>query len=259
MLIDSHCHLDRLKLDQCGGTLDAALSSAREAGISRMLCVCISAENRQAVLDIAKAYDFVYASAGVHPSDVSNEVVEVAELLSWCEHSKVVALGETGLDYYYTKESADLQRQSFANHLQAGKQTGLPVIVHTRDAREDTLSLIKEFGCTDASGVLHCFTESWEMASKALDYNYYISLSGIVTFKNAEELREVAKKIPAERLLVETDSPYLAPVPFRGKTNQPKYVKQVAEFVAELRGVSFESLAEQTSENFFRLFNRASK
>lgn len=259
MLVDSHCHLDRLKLEQCGGSLDAAIAGAHDDGISHMLCVCISAENRQAVLDIAVANSNIYASAGLHPSDVKDELVDVATLQEWCDHPKVVALGESGLDYYYTKESAAIQQASFINHLKAGKNLSLPVIVHTRDAREDTITIIKEHGCTESSGVLHCFTESWDMAKSALDMNYYISISGIVTFKTADALRDVAKKVPLDRLLVETDSPYLAPIPYRGKSNQPKYVKAVAEFVAELRGISYEELARQTTDNFFRLFNKAGR
>lgn len=257
MFVDSHCHLDRLKLDQCGGSLESALASARADGVEHMLCVCISPENRQAVLDIACSDSHIYASAGVHPSDVQSEVVSVSALQQWCDHPKVVALGETGLDYHYASETREQQRQSFANHLTAGKNLGLPVIVHSRDAREETLELIRDYGCREAAGVLHCFTESWEMARAALDMNYYVSISGIVTFRNADELREVAKKIPIERLLIETDSPYLAPIPYRGKCNQPRYVRAVGEFLAQLRGISVDELAEHTTANFFRLFKRA--
>jgi TatD DNase family protein len=257
MFVDSHCHLDRLKLDQCGGSLEAALASARADGVKHMLCVCISPENRQVVLDIACGDRQIYASAGVHPSDVQPEVISVETLQQWCDHPKVVALGETGLDYHYAADRKEQQRQSFINHLVAGKNLGLPVIVHSREARDDTLELIRDHGCRTAAGVLHCFTESWEMARAALDMNYYISISGIVTFRNADELRDVAKKIPADRLLIETDSPYLAPIPYRGKPNQPRYVRAVAEFLAELRGVAVEELAEYTTANFFRLFPRA--
>lgn len=257
MLVDSHCHLDRLKLEQCGGSVSAAINAAKADGVQHLLCVCISEENRQQVLDIAVRHEGVFASAGVHPCDLEQQVVSQSDLLSWCDHPKVVALGETGLDYHYSSEFAEQQKQSFIHHLQAGKETGLPVIVHTREARKDTIDLISEYGCRNAAGVLHCFTESWEMAQQALELNYYISISGIVTFKNATELREVAKNIPIDRLLVETDSPYLAPVPYRGKSNQPRYVRAVAEFVAQLRGVSLEQLAQQTTDNFFRLFNRA--
>jgi TatD DNase family protein len=257
MIVDSHCHLDRLNLEQCGGSLAAALEGARADGVSHMLCVCISDENRRAVLDIASSDSGIFASAGMHPSDVTDGIVSIETLKSWCGHPKVVALGETGLDYYYGREYIAQQQESFANHLHAAADLGLPVIVHTRDAREDTIDLIRANGSTSSAGVMHCFTESWEMACQALDLGYYISISGIVTFRNADSLRDVAKKVPMDRLLVETDSPYLAPVPYRGKSNQPRYVRAVAEYVADLRGMSLESLAEQTSANFFRLFNRA--
>ncbi len=257
MLVDSHCHLDRINLDKYDNGLDGAVDAAKARGISHMLCVCISEENKAAVLDIAARFEEISASVGVHPSDVKDDVMSEETLLQWADAPKVVAIGETGLDYYYTGEFAQAQQESFINHLRVAKVRSLPVIVHTREAREDTIALIKTHGCRESAGVLHCFTESWEMAEKALDLNYYISISGIVTFKNATELKEVAKKIPADRLLVETDSPYLAPVPFRGKPNEPKYVREVAEYVAELRGESLESLAEQTSDNYFRLFSKA--
>ncbi|SMF30712.1 TatD DNase family protein [Alteromonadaceae bacterium Bs31] len=254
MLVDSHCHLDRLKLGDSPDGLKTAINAAKERGVSEMLCVCISEENKQAVLDIAQSYDGIYASVGVHPSDVGETVVSVSGLHNWAAADKVVALGETGLDYYYSAENAANQKDSFRNHLIAGAELGLPVIIHTRDAREDTLALMREHGSLDSAGVMHCFTESWEMASAALDLNFYISLSGIVTFKNASELRDVARKVPLDKLLVETDSPYLAPVPHRGKANEPKYVREVAEFIAELRGIPFEQLAEITSNNFAKLF-----
>ncbi len=257
MLVDSHCHLDRLKLEAYNGSLNAAIEAAKAAGVGRMLCVCISEANRQAVLDIAASDPSIYASAGVHPSDAMEAVVSEEALVHWCDHPKVVALGETGLDYYYTRDSRDWQLQSFINHLTAGKRLGLPVIVHTRDAGSDTISCIRDHACPQHAGVLHCFTETWEVARAALDLNYYISISGIVTFRNADALRDVVRKVPLERLLVETDSPYLAPVPFRGKPNEPKYVRQVAEYVADLKGLSYEALVERTGENFFRLFPKA--
>jgi len=221
------------------------------------VCVGISLSNREAVVNIAEQFDCVVASVGVHPCDVKEGLATQDDLVNWAQHSKVVALGESGLDYYYTEDDKALQQESFIVHLQAAKQAKLPVIVHTRDAREDTIELIKNYGCREHAGVLHCFTESWDMAKQALDLNYMVSMSGIVTFKNAAELREVAKKIPLDRLLVETDSPYLAPVPHRGKSNEPQYVRDVAEFVAELRGLSYEALAEVTTDNFYRLFPKA--
>ncbi len=256
MLVDSHCHLDRLKYKE-GENLETAVQFARDRGVEKMLCVGISVENRQAVTDIAEQFDGVYASVGVHPLDVETGLASVDDLITWSKHDKVVALGETGLDYYYSAEQKTLQQESFVLHLEAAAQTKLPLIVHTRDARQDTLDLIREHGNMESAGVLHCFTENWDMASKALDMNYYISISGIVTFRNADELRDVCKQIPLDRLLIETDSPYLAPVPFRGKPNQPAYVREVGEFIAELKGVSYEELIQVTGDNFHRLFYKA--
>jgi TatD DNase family protein len=199
----------------------------------------------------------VVASVGVHPCDVKAGMADAGQLLEWARQPKVVALGETGLDYHYETESKPLQQESFALHLETGKEVGLPMVVHTREAREDTLALIKAHGSLEHSGVLHCFTEDWDMARRALDLNYYVSISGIVTFKNAEQIRDVVRKMPIDRLLVETDSPYLAPVPYRGKPNEPAFVREVAEFVAEVRGMAFEDLARHTTENFYRLFTRA--
>ncbi|WP_226646577.1 TatD family hydrolase [Microbulbifer variabilis] len=257
MLVDSHCHLDRLKLDKFDGDLDAVLEFARSRGVGKFLCVGISLDNADAVVEIAAKYQDVVCSVGIHPLDVESGLAGVDQLIEMAGRPKVVALGETGLDYYYSTETKETQQQSFIAHLQAAGQVGLPVIVHTRDAREDTIQLIREHGNLQTAGVLHCFTESWEMAKAALDLNYYVSLSGIVTFKNAEDLRDVARKLPLDRLLVETDSPYLAPIPYRGKPNIPAYVREVAEFIAELRGISYGQLAEITTENFLRLFPRA--
>lgn len=257
MLIDSHCHLDRLKLDKYQGDLSAALQAARDAGVGKMLCVGISTENRSEVVALADAYDDVVASVGVHPLDVEKGLATQEQLQAWASHPKVVAIGETGLDYHYSSETKQVQQDSFAVHLRAAAAASLPTIVHTRNARQDTLDLIKEHGDEEAAGVLHCFTESWDMARVALDMNYYISLSGIVTFKNAEELREVARLVPMDRLLVETDSPYLAPIPYRGKPNEPAFVREVAQFVADLKGMDYTSFCQQTGANFHRLFSKA--
>lgn len=254
MLIDSHCHLDRLDLAAHGGSLDAALEAARAAGVGHFLCIGVSADNAATVKGLAERYADVDCSVGVHPLDLEPGAEPALDwLLGELAHPKVVAIGETGLDYHYEPESAALQQASFRLHLEAARITGKPVIVHTREARADTLALLCEAALPQA-GVLHCFTEDWEMAKAALDIGFYISLSGIVTFRNAEALRDVARQVPADRLLVETDSPYLAPVPHRGKPNLPQYVRDVAEYLAVLRGVSFETLAEQTSNNFKRLF-----
>jgi len=258
VLIDSHCHLDRLDLAAHGGSLDVALDAARAAGVGHFLCIGVSADNAATVKGLAERYADVDCSVGVHPLDLEPGAEPALDwLLSELAHPKVVAIGETGLDYHYEPESASLQQASFRLHLEAARITGKPVIVHTREARADTLALLREAALPQA-GVLHCFTEDWEMARAALDIGFYISLSGIVTFRNAEALREVARQVPADRLLVETDSPYLAPVPHRGKANLPQYVREVAEYLAVLRGVSYETLAEQTSNNFRRLFPLAS-
>lgn len=254
MLIDSHCHLDRLDLTAHGGSLDAALDAARARGVGHFLCIGVSAENAAAVKGLTERYADVDCSVGVHPLDLQPGAAPVLDwLLAELNHPHVVAIGETGLDYHYEPEAAELQQASFRLHLEAARQTGKPVIVHTREARADTLALLREAALPQA-GVLHCFTEDWEMARAALDLGFYISLSGIVTFRNADALREVARKVPADRLLVETDSPYLAPIPYRGKANLPQYVREVAEFLALVRGERFEDLAAQTSANFKRLF-----
>lgn len=254
MLIDSHCHLDRLDLSAHGGSLDAALAAARGRGVGHFLCIGISADNAAAVKSLSERYADVDCTVGVHPLDLQPGVAPALDwLLAELNHPHVVAIGETGLDYHYEPEAAELQRQAFRLHLQAAQLTGKPVIVHTREARADTLALLREAALPQA-GVLHCFTEDWPMAKAALDLGFYISLSGIVTFRNADALREVARQVPADRLLIETDAPYLAPIPHRGKPNLPEYVRDVAEFLALLRGVDVDTLAEQTTQNFQRLF-----
>ena len=254
MLIDSHCHLDRLDLSAHCGSLDAALAAARGRGVGHFLCIGISADNAAAVKALSERYADVDCTVGVHPLDLQPGVAPALDwLLAELNHPHVVAIGETGLDYHYEPEAAELQRQAFRLHLQAAQLTGKPVIVHTREARADTLALLREAALPQA-GVLHCFTEDWPMAKAALDLGFYISLSGIVTFRNADALREVARQVPADRLLIETDAPYLAPIPHRGKPNLPEYVRDVAEFLALLRGVDVDTLAEQTTQNFKRLF-----
>jgi TatD DNase family protein len=254
MLVDSHCHLDRLDLAEHDGSLDAALAAARGRGVGHFLCIGVSADNAAAVKTLAERYDDVHCSVGIHPLDVSAQQTPALDwLLDELDHPRVVAIGETGLDYHYEPEAGEIQQASFRLHLQAAGVTGKPVIVHTRGARADTLSLLRE-AALPQGGVLHCFTEDWEMAKAALDLGFYISLSGIVTFRNADALRDVARQVPADRLLVETDSPYLAPIPYRGKPNLPQYVREVAEFLAMLRGESYEQLAEMTTANFARLF-----
>jgi TatD DNase family protein len=255
MLVDSHCHLDRIDLTPYDGDLEKAVQAAVDRGIDRMLCIGIDLNNAPTVVAIAEKFANIYASVGIHPLDISDHICSQQALIELADHPKVVAIGETGLDYYYSAERKDDQQRSFVQHLKASASTGKPTIVHTRDAREDTIKLIAEHGSVQVGGVLHCFTESWAMAEAALDMGYYISFSGIITFKNAAELREVVSRVPIERLLVETDSPYLAPVPYRGKKNEPKYVLEVAECVAEIKGLSLQEVARQTTANFERLFS----
>lgn len=254
MLVDSHCHLDRIDLAPYDGDLDAALAAAAERGITRMLCISVDRPSVDVVCDIAQRHDNVYASVGIHPLDIGDSCETVDSLCALAARPGVVAIGETGLDYYYSRDNMAAQQQSFRVHLEAARRCRKPVIVHTREAREDTLALIREAGDPDVGGVLHCFTENWAMAEQALELNYYISFSGIITFKNAAELRDVVARVPLERLLVETDSPYLAPVPFRGKSNEPKYTREVAQCVADIKGLSLEEVAAQTTANFDRLF-----
>lgn len=257
MLVDSHCHLDRLKLGD--RSLPLAIQEAQQRQVSHLLCISISDKNVEDVLAIAQQFDQVYASVGTHPLDIEEGAMSRERLEALITRPKVVAVGETGLDYYYTKDTMQAQKHSFALHLEVAAEAALPVVVHTREAKADTLDLIRRHGSRQSAGVLHCFTEDLAMAAEALDLGYYISLSGIVTFKNAEALRDVAKFVPMDRLLVETDSPYLAPIPYRGKPNEPKYVREVAEYLAELKGLSFDDFANATTDNFFTLFNRATK
>lgn len=259
MLIDSHCHLDRLDLEPFDGKLELALDKARENGVKHMLCVCITIDKFSDVLSIAQENDDISCSVGVHPLYDGVKDTDVDVLIEQSKHSKVVAIGETGLDYFYNKEPENhkLQQQSFRKHIQAANQVGLPLIIHTRDAREDTLKILKEENAQICGGVLHCFTESLEMAEEAMKLGFYVSFSGIVTFRNAEELRETCRKIPLDRLLIETDSPYLAPVPHRGQSNQPAFVKEVGQFVADLHGMTYQELCEITANNYKTLFNRS--
>lgn len=252
MYIDSHCHLDRLDFDKLGTGLDGALAAARARGVGHFLCIGVDLESLPAVLAVAEAHGDVSASVGVHPLHLDALEPEIERLVELAGHPRVVAIGETGLDYHYDQEQPADQQRRFRKHIEAARRCGKPLVVHTRAARADTIGILKEEGA--GAGVLHCFTEDWDMAKAALDLGFYISFSGIVTFANAVELREVARKVPLDRLLVETDSPWLAPVPYRGKTNQPAYVVEVAEAVAALRGLSPEALGEATSANFRRLF-----
>lgn len=256
-LVDSHCHLDRLKLDDHQDSLDSVLNAARDRNIGRFLCVGIDMGNAEKVIELADRYDDVYASVGVHPLSLEHPAPKYDELLALSEHPKVVAIGEMGLDFFYDKEHHEEQKKRFVTQLEVAKACQKPVIIHTRDARKETLDILSDHCDLNVGGILHCFTESLEMAKAAMEMNFYISISGIVTFRNASELRDVVKAVPLERLLVETDAPYLAPVPHRGKPNEPAFVRDVAEFVAELKGVSYETLRDATTRNFNNLMNLA--
>ncbi len=255
--IDSHCHLDKLDLSPYGGDLAALLSAAAERQVTEMLCVSVEMVQFQSMYALIEPYPQVFASVGVHPLSAGERIVSIGELVAQAQKPRIVAIGETGLDYYYQQDTRAAQQESFHNHLRAAAQTALPTIVHTRDAREDTLRIIRESGDPDVGGVLHCFTEDWAMAKAALDLNYMISFSGILTFRNAAELREVARQVPLERILIETDAPYLAPVPYRGKKNEPQYVVEVAQCLADLKGISLEAMGEISCDNFYRLFRGA--
>jgi TatD DNase family protein len=251
MYIDSHCHIDFEDLANQG---DALFDAMREAGVSHALCAAVSVERLPGVLAIAEARPNVFCSVGVHPEHTEGEDPKAERLAELAKHPKVVAIGETGLDYYWHKDQPEWQRERFRQHIRAARSTGKPLIIHTREARADTLRLMQEEGADEVGGVMHCFTEDWEMAQGALALNFYISFSGIVTFKNAAQIKDVAARVPLDRMLIETDSPYLAPVPYRGKLNQPAYVPHVAAEIAKLRGIDVEEVARASSENFFRLF-----
>ena len=254
MLVDSHCHLDGLNYETIHADVADVVTKAKERGVSHLLSVSVTLPRFQTMLELVKDFDNIHVSCGVHPLNLEI-CYDKAELLALASHEKVVAIGETGLDYFYSPDNKQQQMDSFRNHIQVAVALNKPLIVHSRGAVADTIRILQEEGADKVGGVIHCFTESQEMAEAVLTMGFYISISGIVTFKSARDLQDVVKAIPAERLLVETDSPYLAPVPYRGKENQPAYVRVVAEFVAELREVSFAELATTTSENYFRLFN----
>jgi TatD DNase family protein len=254
MLVDSHCHLDFP--DLIANEADV-LASMAENGVTHALCVSVKLETLPAVIGLAERHANLFASVGVHPDNADCEEPDEARLLELADHPKVVAIGETGLDYYWHKDAPEWQRARFRTHIRAARRCAKPLIIHTRSSADDTIRLMQEEGADEPGGVMHCFTETREVAEQALDLGFYISFSGIVSFKNAEALRDVARFVPADRLLVETDSPYLAPMPYRGKTNQPAYVRNVAEAVAAARGETLTAIADITTRNFFRLFKDA--
>ena len=255
MYIDSHCHIN---FPDLAARLPEIFGKMAENQVSHALCVSVDLPDFPQVLALAEQYPHVYASVGVHPDYEDTPEPSVDELVRLADHPRIVAIGETGLDYYRLQGDLEWQRERFRTHIRASHATGKPLIIHTRAASEDTIRILREEGASPqaggAAGVMHCFTESQEVADAAIELGFYISFSGIVTFKSAKDLQQVARTIPLERMLIETDSPYLAPVPFRGKTNEPGYVRHVGEFIADLRGISAAEVARQTSENFFKLF-----
>ena len=258
MLVDSHCHLDYLARD---GDLDAVVGRARAAGVCRMLTICTKVSEFDTILAIARRYDDVWCTVGIHPHEAEAEPAVTAErLVALTQDPRVAGIGETGLDYFYEHSPREEQQASFRAHIAAARASGLPLIVHTRDADEDTAAILEaEYAKGAFTGVIHCFSTGRELAERAVALGFYISLSGILTFKKAEALRETAAALPADRLLVETDAPYLAPVPLRGKPNEPSYVVHTAAALARLRGVGLNEIETSTSDNFFRLFQRVQR
>lgn len=258
-LVDSHCHLDMLAPRKQGGDIESVVRDAAGQGVTHFLCVGVNLHDYSAMRELVEPCAQVSVSVGVHPSATPEAEPAAVELVRLADDSRVVAIGETGLDYHYDRVPRELQQQRLRTHIRAARECGKPLIIHTRAARADTLRILREEGAAEVGGVLHCFTEDWDTASAAMELGFYISFSGIVTFRNADDLRAVARRVPAERLLIETDAPYLAPAPYRGKENTPAYVRYVAEKLAEVRDEPLAAVADTTSGNFFNLFRTAKK
>lgn len=260
MLVDSHCHLDYPDFASEG--VAEIVSRAKSAGVGHFLTICTEITKFPQVLAIAESSPIINCTVGTHPHHAadSGEInVKREEIVAFTKNPKVVGIGETGLDYYYKHSPSEEQQRVFATHIEAAVETDLPLIIHTRDADDDTIRVMREAGQGKARGVMHCFSGGRKLASESMELGFYISFSGIITFKKADELRDVVKHVPIERILVETDSPYLAPMPHRGKRNEPSFVVHTAQMVAELKGITMDAVAAQTTENFFKLFNKAKK
>ncbi|MEZ8103643.1 TatD family hydrolase [Vibrio cortegadensis] len=255
MFVDSHCHLDKLDYTDLHNGIEDVINKAKQAKVELLLSVGVTLDSFPKMLEMIAPYEQVHASCGVHPLDVESDF-SLDKLYEYAKHPKVVAIGETGLDYHYQPETAELQKLRFEQQVELAVEVNKPLIIHTRNAREDTLSILKNGGADKCGGVIHCFTEDLKFAESAMELGFYISISGIVTFRQAKELKEVVAALPLERLLIETDSPYLAPVPHRGKENQPAYVVEVASYIAQLKGASLSSVAEKTTKNYRDLFLR---
>lgn len=253
-IIDSHCHLDSLDYETRHKNIDEVIENAKARGVHHFLSVCTTVGRFEAMKNLTAHRNDVSLSCGVHPLNVEDEPFDYDKLFEFAQDPKVVAIGETGLDYHYTPETKALQQSLFVQQIEIANKLNKPLIIHSRSARQDTMDMLEQNNAEKCGGVLHCFTEDWAMAKRALDIGFYISISGIITFRNAEELRDVVRKVPLDRLLVETDSPYLAPIPYRGKPNQPAYVRETCEYVATLKGVSTEEFARITTENVQNLF-----
>ena len=256
MLVDSHCHLN---FDPLGDDEAGVIQRARDLGVEYMLCVSVNMEDYPEVLDLARRHAFIFASVGVHPNHDEGREPSIEELVEYAQDPNVVAIGETGLDYFRSTGDMTWQQERFARHIHAGIEADRPLIIHTREATVDTMDILEAENASTCGGVMHCFAEDWETAKRALDIGFYISFSGILTFKNAQDMRDVAKKVPLDRVLVETDAPYLAPVPMRGKTNEPGFTSYVADVLAEVKGISKDETARLTTENFFTLFHTAQR
>ena len=254
MFVDSHCHLDRIDLSPYHNDFACFMQEAQQNQIDQMLCISIDLENYPAMSGLVEQYPQVFLSVGVHPNSRDGNEPTVEDLVKLAQDDKVVAIGETGLDYFRSEGDLRWQQNRFIHHIEAAKKLQKPLIIHTREAADDTLKILQEQGAEEVGGVIHCFTENWDFAVKAMALNFYISFSGIVTFNNAKEIQKVAQLVPFDKYLIETDSPYLAPVPFRGKPNYPLYVKHVAAKIADLRSETIEQIAEQSKQNFNRLF-----
>ncbi|MCE0494629.1 TatD family hydrolase [Vibrio salinus] len=253
MFVDSHCHLDKLDYTERHADVADVLKKAQDVNVDHVLSVGVTLDAFPKMIELITPFDAVSASCGVHPLDVESEFA-LDTFKEFCRHPRVVAVGETGLDYHYKPETAELQKLRFRQQVEVATELDKPLIIHTRNARQDTLDILRKGHAEKCGGVIHCFTEDEAFANAAMDLGFYISISGIVTFRQATELKEVVKNLPLERLLIETDSPYLAPVPHRGKENQPAYVVEVASYLAQLKGLSIQQVAEQTSNNFRKLF-----
>ena len=254
MLIDSHCHLDRIDLKPYEDDFSCFMTAAKANQLEHLLCIAIDLESYPAMLDLVLNFPEISLTVGVHPNVKECKDPSIDELVALGKLNKVVGIGETGLDYFRSEGDLSWQHQRFRNHIRAAKILKKPLIIHTREAKVDTLKILKDEGAEEIGGIIHCFTEDWEFAQKALDLNFYISFSGIITFNNATTIRDVVKKIPSDKFLIETDSPYLAPVPFRGRPNYPIYVRYIAEQIAELRGITVNKVADITTNNFYNLF-----